>query len=133
MESKNPLVRLVTYGKYKRMMKQFIGQPVDNLERQMMRGIFTRKLKDFNEMLQEEHDSVPLVDRLRMNRFQEETEEPHAKKIFRSKVLGLASHSPVKKTFRESPIDIGITGEIPAGHGLRSSANSSAKEEWDRI
>lgn len=49
MENKNPLVRLVTYGKVKKMMKQFVGTNIDNFERNMMRGMFRRKLKDFAE------------------------------------------------------------------------------------
>ena len=53
MESKNPTVRLVAYGKVKRMMKEFKGKEIDNLERNMMRALFKRKLKDFNEMMQE--------------------------------------------------------------------------------
>lgn len=32
MENKNPLVRLVTYGKVKKMMKEFKGKPIDHLE-----------------------------------------------------------------------------------------------------
>ena len=49
MESKNPLVKLVTYGKIKKMMMQFKGENVTNIERNMMRGMFKRKLKDFAE------------------------------------------------------------------------------------
>jgi hypothetical protein len=49
MENGNPLVRLVTYGKVKKMMKQFQDHDIDHLERNMMRGMFRRKLKDFAE------------------------------------------------------------------------------------
>jgi hypothetical protein len=49
MENGNPLVRLVTYGKVKKMMKQFQDRDIDNMERNMMRGMFRRKLKDFAE------------------------------------------------------------------------------------
>jgi hypothetical protein len=49
MENRNPLVRLVTFGKVKKMIKEFKDQNVDNLERNMMRGMFRRKLKDFSE------------------------------------------------------------------------------------
>jgi hypothetical protein len=49
MENGNPLVRLVTYGKVKKMMKQFKNNDIDTLERNMMRGMFLRKLKDFAE------------------------------------------------------------------------------------
>jgi hypothetical protein len=49
MENSNPLVRLVTYGKVKKMMKQFRSRDIDPLERNLMRGMFRRKLKDFAE------------------------------------------------------------------------------------
>ena len=49
MENKNPLVRLVTYGKVKKMVKEFKDQQIDHLEQNMMRGMFRRKLKDFAE------------------------------------------------------------------------------------
>ena len=49
MENKNPLVRLITYGKVKKMMKEFSGKKIDNMERNIMRGMFRRKLKDFAE------------------------------------------------------------------------------------
>lgn len=51
MENKNPLVRLVIYGKIKKMVKAFKDQNVDSLEKNLMRGMFKRKLKDFNEQL----------------------------------------------------------------------------------
>jgi hypothetical protein len=49
MENKNPLIRLVTYGKLKKMMGGFEGKKLKPLERNLMRGLFIRKLKDFVE------------------------------------------------------------------------------------
>ena len=49
MENKNPLVRLVFYGTAKKMIKEFNGREIDPLERNMLRGMFRRKLKDFAE------------------------------------------------------------------------------------
>jgi len=49
MENHNPMVRLITYGKVKKMMTQFQSSQIDHLERNMMRGMFRRKLKDFAE------------------------------------------------------------------------------------
>ena len=37
------------YGKLKKMMNGFTGKKVEPLERNMMRGMFIRKLKDFAE------------------------------------------------------------------------------------
>jgi len=47
MENKNPLIRLVIYGKLKKMMKAFEGKKLKMMERNLMRGVFQRKLKDF--------------------------------------------------------------------------------------
>ena len=64
MENKNPLVRLVTYGKIKKMMKQFKDCSIDDLERNMMRGMFRRKLKDFAEL--QKHGKMTLFEQLKM-------------------------------------------------------------------
>ena len=58
------MVRLITYGKVKKMMKQFQGTNIDHLERNMMRGMFRRKLKDFAE-LQRENEGQTLIDRFK--------------------------------------------------------------------
>lgn len=50
MENNNALVRLVTYGKVKKMMKEFNEKEIDHLERNMMRGMFRKRLKDFAEL-----------------------------------------------------------------------------------
>jgi len=68
-------VKLVTYGKVKKMMKQFKDSNVDYFERNMMRGMFRRKLKDFAEQQVEAQESVSLIDRLRLNNFKEEQDE----------------------------------------------------------
>lgn len=92
MENSNPLVRLVTYGKVKKMMKQFQSRDIDHLERNLMRGMFRRKLKDFAEQQIENNEDVPLLDRLKMKKFEEEDmEEIIAKDEFRRKLM--AQHS----------------------------------------
>jgi hypothetical protein len=40
MENRNPVVRLVAFGKIKKMMNQFKGKHINALERNMMRGLF---------------------------------------------------------------------------------------------
>ena len=67
MENKNPLVRLVVYGKVKKMMKQFKGNKIDSLEKNMMRGMFRRKLKDFGENM--EDNPQTLEERLKFSNF----------------------------------------------------------------
>lgn len=47
MENKNPMVRLAIYGKIKRMLNEFQGSTLDDTGRNLVRGLFVRKLKDF--------------------------------------------------------------------------------------
>ena len=49
MENKNALIRLTMYGKLKKMIRGFTGRDLDPLERNIIRGLFIRKLKDFAE------------------------------------------------------------------------------------
>jgi len=65
MEHKNPMVKLITYGRLKKMMKQFEEKPIDNLERNMIRGMFKRRLKDFAELMKEETNEKTLYERLK--------------------------------------------------------------------
>lgn len=44
------MVRLVQYGKIIKMMRDFEGAQISPLERNMMRGLFIRKIKDFAEI-----------------------------------------------------------------------------------
>ena len=82
MENKNPLVKLVAYGKIKRMMKEFQGKDIDPLEKNMMRGMFRRKLKDFGE--QQDENNYSIIERLTEVKFDnEEIEDTKAKDQFR--------------------------------------------------
>ena len=47
MEHKNPFIRLEIFGRLKKMMSTYEGQKLKPIERNLMRGIFLRKLKDF--------------------------------------------------------------------------------------
>jgi hypothetical protein len=58
MENHNPYVRLVAYGKIKKMISQFKGKQINSLERNMMRGLFTRKLKDYAEDVRNNNRSL---------------------------------------------------------------------------
>jgi hypothetical protein len=64
MESKNPMVRLVVYGKIKRMMDTFKNSKLMPTEKNLMRGIFLRRIKDFKEEYKEKMDGVSLIQRL---------------------------------------------------------------------
>ncbi|CDW88099.1 accessory gland protein [Stylonychia lemnae] len=64
MENKNPLIRLVIFGKLKKMMKSYEGQKLKSIDRNLMRGIFQRKLKDFQEELIDQTENKTLLQRL---------------------------------------------------------------------
>ena len=49
MESKNPFVRLVIFGKMKRMITSFKDSKLKEIDKRLLRGLFIRKLKDFDE------------------------------------------------------------------------------------
>ena len=49
MESRNPMVRLVIFGKLKRMMKSYERVKLKTIDRRLLRGLFIRNLKDFDE------------------------------------------------------------------------------------
>ena len=61
MESKNPMVRLVVYGKLKRMMDSFKQGKLAPTEKNLMRGIFLRTIKDFKEDYKEKMENVSLI------------------------------------------------------------------------
>ncbi|CDW71429.1 UNKNOWN [Stylonychia lemnae] len=65
MENPNPLIRLVIFGKLKKMIQGFTGKKLDPLERNMMRGMFIRKLKDFAEDSKDLAENQTLLQRLK--------------------------------------------------------------------
>lgn len=64
MDSKNPLIRLLMYGRIKKMMQGFNKRKLDPMERNLMRGVFIKKLKDFEEQLAEESKKTTLFEKL---------------------------------------------------------------------
>jgi hypothetical protein len=64
MENRNPMIRLAIYGKIKRMLNEFAGSALIDTERNLMRGIFVRKLKDFQEDYRDRMENRTLLERL---------------------------------------------------------------------
>ena len=50
MENKNPVIRLMFFGKMKKMIQQYNNKRIDNVDRRLFRGLFMRNLKDFDEL-----------------------------------------------------------------------------------
>ena len=65
MESKNPVVRLAGYGKLKKMMNTFKHHKLTLTEKNLLRGIFLRKIKDFKEAYKDQIESKSLYQRLK--------------------------------------------------------------------
>ena len=64
MENPNALIRLTMYGKLKKMIKGFTGRDLEPLERNLVRGLFVRRLKDFAEEQREVSENRTLLERL---------------------------------------------------------------------
>ena len=65
MESKNPMIRLVIFGKLKKMINSFRKSKLDTIDRRLLRGLFLRQLKDFDEDEIEKLQNKSLLMRLK--------------------------------------------------------------------
>ena len=63
MDNKNPLIRLSVFGRMKRMLNTYKKQKLDITDRRLVRGLYMRNLKDFDEHLKIQ-SRVSLLDRL---------------------------------------------------------------------
>lgn len=65
MESSNPMIRLVIFGKMKKMIKSYEGTKLKSIDRRIFRGLFIRNLKDFDEDYKEKIANKTLLMRLK--------------------------------------------------------------------
>jgi hypothetical protein len=65
MDSSNPLVRLSTFGKLKRIVTSYKNHPIDTTDRRILRGLFRKRLKDFDEEHEQSWSKMALYRRLR--------------------------------------------------------------------
>ena len=72
MESKNPTIRLSVFGKIKKVMNSYKDQKLTEIDKRVLRGLFVKNLKEFDEDHRERMSKVPLLDRL----FSEDMDEP---------------------------------------------------------
>lgn len=72
MESKNPIVKFVIYGKLKRMMMSYLGDKIKTVDKNLMRGVFLRKIRDFDEEIKEYIENKTLLNRLHTQFFTKE-------------------------------------------------------------
>ena len=67
--NKNAFVRLSMFGKIKKMIKSFEGKKLLDLDKNLMKGVFQRKLQDFDEDQYENLKFKSLLERLKDNGF----------------------------------------------------------------
>ena len=49
MEDKNPMMRLVIFGKMKKMLNKYSNLQINEFDRRLLRGLFLNKMRDFDE------------------------------------------------------------------------------------
>jgi hypothetical protein len=64
MDSKNPMARLITFSKIKKLINDFNGQEMTEIDKNLLRGLFVRKLKDYSEDLREKMKNRTLLQKL---------------------------------------------------------------------
>jgi hypothetical protein len=65
MENKNPIIRLVFFGKMKKMITSYKDTKLKTIDRRLFRGLFMRNLKDFDEDYKEKMSNRSLLMRLK--------------------------------------------------------------------
>jgi len=69
MENKHPMIKLIIFGKLKRMMLSYYKQKIGPIDQKLLRGVFTRKIKDFDEDFKEFMENRSLMTRLHTSLF----------------------------------------------------------------
>jgi hypothetical protein len=71
LENKDPMIKLILLGKIKRIFDCFVQAkiPLTQTDRNLLRGIYTHKLKDFTNDCKDVLSKMPLHERLRQNMF----------------------------------------------------------------
>jgi hypothetical protein len=64
MDNKDPKVRLSVYAKLKRMMNTLKGSKLKAIDRRLLRGLFLRRLNDFDEDFKEIIQNRSLLSRI---------------------------------------------------------------------
>jgi len=65
VEQNNPIIKLIVLGRMKRMITSYADTPLEALDRKMIRGIYIRNIKDFQEDYEETMNNKTLLMRLK--------------------------------------------------------------------
>jgi hypothetical protein len=62
MDSRNPLVRLSIFGRLKKMMASYQEEgELGETDRRLLRGVYVKKLKDFDEQMEDQTANMTLL------------------------------------------------------------------------
>jgi len=64
MESRNPMMRLSVFAKIKKIMNGYVDSNLTEVDRRVLRGLFVKNLKDFDEEHREKMAKKTLAERL---------------------------------------------------------------------
>ena len=64
MESRNPMMRLRVFAKIKKIMNGYVDSNLTEVDRRVLRGLFVKNLKDFDEEHREKMAKKSLSERL---------------------------------------------------------------------
>jgi hypothetical protein len=67
LESKYPMFRLVVLSKIKRMILRLTQEPIDVLDKRLIRGLFVRDIRDFDEEYRKKMNNLSLSSRVSFN------------------------------------------------------------------
>jgi hypothetical protein len=66
MDSKNPLIRLSIFGRLKKMIMTYKeAEELGETDRRLLRGLYLKRLKDFDDQMQDQNANMTLLERLK--------------------------------------------------------------------
>lgn len=65
MESDNPFIRLMMFGRIKKMMNSYKGIKLKDIDKKLIKGLFIRNIKEFDEDEKEKWANKSLLQRLK--------------------------------------------------------------------
>ena len=70
MESKNPMIKFTFFGKMKRMIGTYQDAQLKSLDKKLIKGLFVRNQRDFDEDMLEQSQNKTLLMRLTNNQLE---------------------------------------------------------------
>ncbi len=64
LENDNPMIKLIVLGRMKRMINSYSGDKLKDIDKKLVRGVYLRNIKDFQEDYDEIRSNKTLLARL---------------------------------------------------------------------